>query len=177
MQGTTFSTFFLSTSCAHYLFDTLRFIPSVTILYKSFNMKTVALLTLLSTSLVAAAPQPFVGTGPVVAAGTEDVVMPSTNFERREAAVVDFSKRALKLRGALLAARGGQGNANANVEDAAEQDAAAAEEAANAGQAAADAEEQAKGKGKAKNAGAGEQNAKDAAGGKKICKTYRKTPC
>lgn len=77
------------------------------------------LLTLLSTSLVAAVPAPFVGTGPVVAAGTENVVIPTTNFGRREEAMVhDFGKRALRLRGALLAARGGQGAAAVNDNEA-----------------------------------------------------------
>ena len=41
-------------------------------------MKTFALITLLSTSLVAAAPAPFVQT-----AGTEDVAIPTTNFDKR----------------------------------------------------------------------------------------------
>ena len=83
-------------------------------------MKTAyPLLSLLSASMVVAAPAPFVGTGPVVAAGTENVVIPTTNFGRREAAVVeDFGKRALQLRGALLAARGGQGKGNAKNADA-----------------------------------------------------------
>ena len=103
-------------------------------------MKTAyPLLSLLSASMVVAAPAPFVGTGPVVAAGTENVVIPTTNFGRREAAVVeDFGKRALQLRGALLAARGGQGKGNAKAEDEAaaaddqaqgQDDAATAEEA------------------------------------------------
>jgi hypothetical protein len=122
-------------------------------------MKTIyPLLTLLSTSLVSAAPAPFVGTGPVVAAGTENVVIPTTNFDRREAAIVqDFGKSALQLRGALLAARGGQGNANAN------NDAAGGDQADGAAQAA-----QAKGKGKNADAqaAADQQAAQDAAAGK-----------
>lgn len=87
----------------------------------SFIMKySYTLLTLISASMVVAAPAPFVGTGPVVAAGTENVVIPTTSFERREvAAVQDFGKRALRLRGALLAARGGKGNADVQDEAAA----------------------------------------------------------
>jgi hypothetical protein len=102
-------------------------------------MKTVyPLLTLLSASLVVAAPAPFVVTG--------DVGAPTANLGRREAAIVhDFSKQALQLRGALVAARGGQKNV--------EEDAAAAEDQAQNQMDAAD-EEQAKGKGKGKNADA-----------------------
>ena len=104
-------------------------------------MKSISILTLLTASLVSAAPAPFVGTGPVVAAGTENVVIPITNFGRREALAEDFSKRALELRGALIAARGGQNN---------QQDAAAA-----AADPAAEDAQNGKAKGKGKNAQAG----------------------
>lgn len=71
-------------------------------------MKTVySLLTLLSTSLVLAAPAPF--ERPAAAASIEDVVIRTNDFGRREAAVVqDFSKRALRLRSALVEARTGK---------------------------------------------------------------------
>jgi hypothetical protein len=124
-------------SCAHLRFNTPHFNPSYSL--TTFIMRSsISILTLLSASLVVAAPAPFQGRGPVVAAGTEGVVMPTTNFGRREAAVVeDFSKRALKLRGALVAARNGQGKSNDNgnadaqaADDEAGQDAAAAEDAA-----------------------------------------------
>jgi hypothetical protein len=84
-------------------------------------MKTVySLLTLLSTSLVVAAPAPFVGRGPVVAARTENVAIPVTNFGRREAAIMqDLGKRALRLRGALIEARTGQGIADVAADPAA----------------------------------------------------------
>jgi hypothetical protein len=57
--------------------------------------------------------------------------MPTTNFGRREEAIVqDFGTKALRLRDALMAARGHQGkdngNGNADVQDADAQDAAAA---------------------------------------------------
>jgi hypothetical protein len=137
-------------------------------------MKTsISILTLLSASFVAAAPAPFVGQGPVVAAGTENVVIPSTNFGRQEEDVVQkFGERALKLRGALLAARGGMGKDNGNADaevanaegaaatgnndaqDQAAQDAAAAEDAA-----------QGKGKGKGKGKNAEKQAAQEAAAG------------
>lgn len=114
-------------------------------------MKNLSLLTLLSASLAVAAPAPFVGTGPVVAAGTENVVLPATHFGLREAAIVeDFSKRALKLRGALLAARGGKGNGNANAEANAD-DAAVVDDEAQL-QEDAPAAEEVQGKGKGKNA-------------------------
>lgn len=124
-------------------------------------MKNLSLLTLLSASLAVAAPAPFVGTGPVVAAGTENVVLPSTHFSRREEALVqDFNKRALKPRGALLAARGGKGNGNGNGNaeaDAAnaEDDAAVVDDEAQLQEDPAAAEEgqgKAKGKGQGKNA-------------------------
>lgn len=112
-------------------------------------MKSISILTLLSASLVAAAPAPFVGTGPVVAAGTENVVIPTTNFGRREEAIVqDFGKRALKLRGALLAARGVQGNGDAVADAANAEDAAAA--AGDQAQLGQDAQDNGKGKGKGK---------------------------
>jgi hypothetical protein len=101
---------------------------------------SISILTLLSASFVVAVPAPFQGKGPVVAVGTENVVMPTTNFGRREAAIAEnFGKKTLKLRGALLAARNGQSKGNdaqAGSEDAvagddqAAQDAAAAEDAA-----------------------------------------------
>lgn len=136
-------------------------------------MKTsISILTLLSASFVAAAPAPFVGQGPVVAAGTENVVIPSTNFGRREEDVVQkFGERALKLRGALLAARGGMGkdNGNADAEVANAEGAAAAgnndaqDQAAQ--DAAAAAEDAAQGKGKGKGKNAEKQAAQEAAAG------------
>jgi hypothetical protein len=82
-------------------------------------MKTaIPLFTLLSAGLVAAAPTPFVKPGPVVTSDTEGVVIPNTNFARREALVADFSKRALEIRGAFLQARGGKNAQN----DAANED-------------------------------------------------------
>jgi hypothetical protein len=142
-------------------------------------MKTsISLLTLLSASFVAAAPAPFVGQGPVVAAGTENVVIPSTNFGRREEDVVQkFGERALKLRGALLAARGGMGkdNANADAEAANAEDAAAAgndgaqDQAAQDAAAAEDAA-QGKGQGKGKNAD------KQAAQAGRFCNTCSPEP-
>jgi hypothetical protein len=98
-------------------------------------MKTVyPLLTLLSASMVAAAPAPFVVSGDVAAIGSA-----TTNLGRRD--VPDFGKRALQLRGALVAARG-QKNAEdtAAANDQAQQQQDAAPGAAD--------EEQAKGKGK-----------------------------
>lgn len=169
--------FFLSRAVLAYIFGTPRFILSI-IKGTTFIMKNISLLTLLSASLVAAAP--FVGTGPVVTAGTENVAIPSTQFGRREAAVQDFSKRALKLRGALLAARGGQGQGkgagNADAETVVVDAQTQADDAA--------AQAKGKGKGKGKNANAQarmsygefhhtafanhstEQNAQDAAAGK-----------
>ena len=118
---------------------------------------SISILTLLSASFVVAVPAPFQDKGPVVAAGTENVVMPTTNFGRREAAIAeDFGKRALKLRGVLLAARNGQGKGNdaqigsedaAAGDDQAAQDAAAVEDAA-----------MGKGKGKGKGKDADKQN-------------------
>lgn len=135
-------------------------------------MKTsISLLTLLSASFVAAAPAPFVGQGPVVAAGTENVVIPSTNFGRREEDVVQkFGERALKLRGALLAARGGMGkdNGNADAEVANAEGAAAAgnnDAQDQAAQDAAAAEDAAQGKGKGKGKNAEKQAAEEAAAG------------
>lgn len=72
---------------------------------------SVTLLTLLSASLVASVPTAFVKPGPVVTTDTEGVVIPSTNFGRREALVADFSKRALEIRDALVQARGNQAEA------------------------------------------------------------------
>jgi hypothetical protein len=102
-----------------------------------FIMKTVyPLLTLLSASMVAAAPAPFVVSGDVAAIGSA-----TTSLGRRD--VQDFGKRAFQLRGALVAARGQK-----NAEDAAAaNDQAQQQQDAEAG--AAD-EEQAKGKGKGK---------------------------
>jgi hypothetical protein len=92
-------------------------------------MKSVyPLLTLLSASLVAAAPAAFVVTDAMVAA---DIAPSNTDFNRRE--VRHFDSRALRLRGALVDARGEQAKASTKVEDPAAADA-----------------EQAKGKGKGK---------------------------
>jgi hypothetical protein len=55
------------------------------------------LITLLSASMVAAAPAPFVVSGDVAAIGST-----TASLGRREAQ--DFGKRALQLRGALVAA-------------------------------------------------------------------------
>ena len=75
-------------------------------------MKTVY-ITLISAVLVASAPAPFVKPGPVVSdvAGTSNLATPSYTFERREAAVRDFSKRAVELRDSFLEIRQ-QGNGN-----------------------------------------------------------------
>ncbi|KAF1837366.1 hypothetical protein BDW02DRAFT_595685 [Decorospora gaudefroyi] len=70
---------------------------------------SISLLTLLSVSLVVAAPTPFSVKGPVVTPDTANIVTPITNFGRREAAIVeDIGKRALQLRSELLAASNGQ---------------------------------------------------------------------
>jgi hypothetical protein len=115
-------------------------------------MKTVyPLLTLLSASLVVAAPAPFVVT---------DTGASTANLVRREAAIAqDFGKRGLQLRGALVAARGSQ--------KVAEEDTAVAEDDAQ-NQKDAAAEEQAKGKGKNADAQAAEDQKKalEAAAGK-----------
>jgi hypothetical protein len=126
----------------------------LTLIYTIIMKSSISILTLLSASYVVAVPAPFQVKGPVVAAGTENVVMPIiTTFGRREAAITeDFGKTTLKLRGALLAARNGQGKSNGNGnadaqaaaaagDDQGAQDAGAAQEAA-----------QGKGKGKGKNA-------------------------
>lgn len=98
-------------------------------------MKTVyPLLTLLSASIVAAAPAPFVVTGDVAAIGSA-----TTNLGRRD--VQDFDKRTLQLRGALVAARGQK-----NAEDVAAVD-AQAQQQQDAAAGVADGQ-QAKGKGK-----------------------------
>jgi hypothetical protein len=94
------------------------------------------LITLLSASMVAAAPAPFVVSGDVAAIGST-----TASLGRREAQ--DFGKRALQLRGALVAARG-QKNADANAAADAEEEAQQQQDDA-AG--AAD-QQQAKGKGK-----------------------------
>jgi hypothetical protein len=65
---------------------------------------TYPLLTLLLVALVAGAPHPFVKPRSVVTAETADVVIPNTNFGRREAAFVeDFGKKAIEVRDALVA--------------------------------------------------------------------------
>ena len=94
-----------------------------------------SLLTLLSASMVAAAPAPFVVTDPVAATGTENVAIPVTGFDRRQqVSVYGFRKRTLELRNALLAARGQRQNQasgddeNNDAEDA-QEDAAAGEQA------------------------------------------------
>lgn len=79
---------------------------------------SVTLLTLISAGLVASVPTAFVKPGPVVTADTEGVVIPNTNFGRREALVADFSKRALEIRDALVHARGNQAEAANNGEQA-----------------------------------------------------------
>ncbi|KAH4250311.1 hypothetical protein HBH70_244070 [Parastagonospora nodorum] len=103
------------------------------------------LLTLLSASMVAAAPAPFVVSGDVAAIGSA-----TEGLSRREPH--DFVKRAFPVRRATVLARG-QKDANANAEEDAAAAAAAAEEEAQQqqGDAAAGADEQqAKGKGKGK---------------------------
>jgi hypothetical protein len=100
-------------------------------------MKTVyPLLTLLSASMVAAAPAPFVVSGDVAAIGSA-----TTSLGSRD--VQDFGKRAPQLRSALVAAR-----SQKNAEDAATAD-DQAQQQQDTGAGAAD-EEQAKGKGKGK---------------------------
>lgn len=67
------------------------------------------LLTLLSASIVAAAPHPFVVTDAAAAAGSENVAVPVIGLDKRQqVSVYGFRKRSLELRNALLAARGGQ---------------------------------------------------------------------
>jgi hypothetical protein len=109
-------------------------------------MKTVyPLLTLLSASLVVGAPAPFVVPGDV-AAIAESVGSATRNLGRREDAIAaDFAKRALQLRGSIVAARNNQ------KDDAA----AAAADVAQGQDAAAD-KDQVKGKGKEADAKAGE---------------------
>lgn len=88
-----------------------------------------SLLTLLSASLVAAAPAPFVVTNPVLAGGADSVTVPVTDLERRQqVSVYGFRKRNIKLRSALLAARGGRQASEDNAEgvQAAQEDAALA---------------------------------------------------
>jgi hypothetical protein len=102
------------------------------------------LLTLLSASMVAAAPAPFVVSGDVAAIGSA-----TDGLSRREPH--DFVKRAFPVRRATVLARG-QKDANANAEEDAAAAAAAEEEAQQQqGDAAAGADEQqTKGKGKGK---------------------------
>ncbi|KAF1920825.1 hypothetical protein BDU57DRAFT_534566, partial [Ampelomyces quisqualis] len=110
-------------------------------------MKTVyPLLTLLSASFVAAAPAPFVVTG--------DTGVATANLGRRgKATVHDFGRQALRLRSALIAARGKQENADV---------AAAADEVAHVQEgAAAEEEQQAKGNGKSNGKGANAAAAAD----------------
>ena len=66
-----------------------------------------AYIALISAVLVASAPAPFVKPGPVVSdiAGTSDLATPAYTFERREAAVRDFEKRAVELRDSFLEIR------------------------------------------------------------------------
>lgn len=75
-------------------------------------MKTVY-IALISAVLVASAPAPFVKPGPIASdiAGTSDLATPAYTFERREAAVRDFGKRAVELRDSFLEIRQ-QGNGN-----------------------------------------------------------------
>ncbi|KAF5848824.1 hypothetical protein GGP41_009916 [Bipolaris sorokiniana] len=123
-------------------------------------MKTsVPLLTILSASFVAAAPAPFAGNGPAIAARAQDGAITNLNLGRREEVVHKFGEKALKLRGVLLAARGSMAKNNANAEDAAAAaDGNAKDQAAQDAAAAAE-EEQAQGNGK----GNGKNNAKDQA--------------
>ncbi|KAL1606979.1 hypothetical protein SLS59_002681 [Nothophoma quercina] len=109
-----------------------------------------SLLTLLSASMVAAAPAPFVVTDSAVATGTENAGVPVTGLDRRQqVSVYGFRKRTLELRDALLAARGQRQNQAAN--DANEDDAEDAEDAQeNAQEDAAAEDEQAAGNGKGK---------------------------
>lgn len=139
-------------------------------------MKTsVPLLTILSASFVAAAPAPFAGNGPAIAARAQDGAITNLNLGRREEVVHKFGEKALKLRGVLLAARGSMAKNNANAEDAAAAaDGNAKDQAAQDAAAAAE-EEQAQGNGK----GNGKNNAKDqaaqeAAAGKNISILVRK---
>lgn len=129
-----------------------------------------SLLTLLSASLVAAVPAPFVVTDPVVATGTEHVAVPVNGLVRRQqVSVYGFRKRTLELRDALLAARGGQRQNQDSDDDQKENAGDAQEQAAE--------DEQAAGKGKGKGKGNAEgvaappappvaPNATDSAAGK-----------
>ncbi|KAF2712056.1 hypothetical protein K504DRAFT_452301 [Pleomassaria siparia CBS 279.74] len=74
-------------------------------------MKTVY-ITLFSAALIAAAPTAFVKPGPVVTTGTEDVVIPSINVDRRVEPTAEFAKRAAELRDSFLEVRH-QGKKNA----------------------------------------------------------------
>jgi hypothetical protein len=79
-------------------------------------MKT-TYITLISAVLVASAPAPFVKPGPIVSdiAGTSDLATPVYTFERREAAIRDFSKKAVELRDSFLEIRQqGDGNGKGN---------------------------------------------------------------
>lgn len=128
---------------------------------------SIPLLTILSASLVAAAPAPFSGHGPVVAARTDNVALSNPHLGRRNDEVVQkFDEEALKLRGVLLSVRSemAQDNANANAGAANAENAAGANAQDQAAQdaAAAEGQDQAKGKGKK----AKDQATQDAAQGK-----------
>lgn len=95
-----------------------------------------SLLTMLSASMVAAAPHPFVVTDVAAALGSENmgVTVPGLD-KRQQGSVYGFRKRTLDLRNALLVARGGQrANEIFGAEDAqeltAEDDPAAGDEQA-----------------------------------------------
>jgi hypothetical protein len=65
-----------------------------------------SLLTLLSASMVAAAPHPYVVVDSAVANAAENVAVPAAGLEKRQqVSVYGFRKRTLELRDALLAAR------------------------------------------------------------------------
>lgn len=121
-----------------------------------------SLLTLLSASLIAAAPAPYVVTDSVLATGTENVAVPVTDLDQRQQiSVYGFRKRTLELRNALLAARnnnaqGAQERANEDGQALGEANAEAASPAAPKALAAAgNATEPAAGKGKGKGKGKG----------------------
>lgn len=68
-----------------------------------------SLLTLLSASMVAAAPHPFVATNQAAANAAENAAVPAIDLSKRhQNSVSGFRKRTLELRNTLLAARGSQ---------------------------------------------------------------------
>ena len=130
---------------------------------------SIPLLTILSATLVAAAPAPFSGHGPVVAARTENLALSNPHLGRRDDEVVQkFDEEALKLRGVLLATRSemSQDNANANAGAANAENAAGAANGKAQDQAAQDAAAEGQDQGKGKGKKAEDQAAQDAAQGK-----------